>query len=200
VLFAIDHLPQGFVYETDVLTDLEEQALVEHIRALPFREYEFHGYTGKRRVVSFGWRYDHNAEALERAAPLPDFLTGLRERVAGLASVRPTDFVHVLVTEYTPGTTIGWHRDKYVFGDVAGVSLASPCFFRFRRKAGDKWERYSFRVEPRSCYLLRGESRSDWEHSIRPVEALRYSITFRTLRRPVISGVNGSEGLSEGGS
>jgi alkylated DNA repair dioxygenase AlkB len=87
-----------------------------------------------------------------------------------------------LITEYSPGTTIGWHCDKGVFDDVVGVSLLSPCLFRLRRKAGAAWERYSLTVEPRSVYLLRGAARTEWEHSIPAVETLRYSITFRSLR------------------
>jgi alkylated DNA repair dioxygenase AlkB len=92
---------------------------------------------------------------------------------------------HVLVTEYSPGAAIGWHRDKAVFGDVIGISLLSPCVFRLRRKVGTTWERVSLTAEPRSAYLLRGPSRTEWEHSIPAVEALRYSITFRNLaQRP----------------
>jgi alkylated DNA repair dioxygenase AlkB len=89
----------------------------------------------------------------------------------------------VLVTEYGPGAGIGWHRDKSVFGETVGVSLLSPCVLRLRRKAGEKkWERANVQVEPRSAYLLSGAARSEWEHSIPPVEALRYSVTFRSLR------------------
>ena len=87
-----------------------------------------------------------------------------------------------MVTEYEPGAPIGWHRDRPQFEDVIGISLASPCTFRFRRKKGAGWERASFIAEPRSAYLLRGPARTEWQHSIPPVEALRYSITFRTLR------------------
>jgi alkylated DNA repair dioxygenase AlkB len=65
---------------------------------------------------------------------------------------------------------------------VVGISLLSPCIFRLRRKTVTAWERYSLTVEPRSAYLLRGASRTEWEHSIPAVEALRYSITFRSLR------------------
>jgi len=36
-------------------------------------------------------------------------------------------------------------------------------------------------LEPRSMYLLRGPSRTEWEHGIPAVDALRYSITFRSL-------------------
>ena len=69
-----------------------------------------------------------------------------------------------------------------MFGDVVGVSLLSPCVFRLRRKAGAAWERDSLALEPRSAYLLRGASRTGWEHSIPAVGRLRYSVTFRNLR------------------
>ena len=89
----------------------------------------------------------------------------------------------MLVTEYGPGAGIGWHRDKAVFGEVIGVSLLSPCVLRMRRKAGErKWERVNVTAEPRSAYFLSGPARMEWEHSIPPVDALRYSITFRNLR------------------
>jgi len=70
-----------------------------------------------------------------------------------------------------------------VFGETVGVSLLAPCVLRLRRKAGEKkWERANVTAEPRSAYLLSGPARAEWEHSIPPVEALRYSITFRNLR------------------
>jgi alkylated DNA repair dioxygenase AlkB len=37
-------------------------------------------------------------------------------------------------------------------------------------------------LEPRSGYVLSGEARRSWEHSIPAVKERRYSITFRTLR------------------
>jgi alkylated DNA repair dioxygenase AlkB len=172
-----------------------EGQLISQIESLPLKEFEFHGYTGKRRVVSFGWRYDHTAAELQQAEAVPEFLFGLRESAAKLAGVLPDDFVHVLVTEYRPGTTIGWHRDKYVFGKVVGISLASACDFRFRRTTGEKWERYRLKVRPRSMYLLSGPARTVWEHSILSVLELRYSITFRTLRSS--NGVTGRADLLE---
>src|SRR5690606_40647213 len=84
--------------------------------------------------------------------------------------------------EYPPGASIGWHRDRGVFDRIIGVSLLSPCLFRLRRKRGDRWDRTSLVAVPRSVYLLSGSARTEWEHSIPPVDTLRYSITFRTLR------------------
>lgn len=174
---------EGFRYQPDLLDQSDEQALLTHLRTLPFREFEFHGYTGKRRVVSFGWKYVFSGEKLVKADEMPEFLLPLRDRAAVFAGLEPEAFEHVLVTEYGPGAGIGWHRDKAVFGEVVGVSLLAPCILRFRRKAGEKWERVNVLTEPRSAYHLTGPARSEWQHSILRVEALRYSITFRTMRK-----------------
>lgn len=174
--------PEGFLYQAEVLPADEERTLVEHIRGLPLKEFEFHGYVGKRRVLSYGWHYDFGERTLTETEQVPPFLLPLRDRAAAFAGVAPEELPHALVTEYGPGATIGWHKDKGVFGDVIGVSLLSPCVFRLRRKQGDKWERYSVTAEPRSAYLMRGPSRTEWEHSIPAVDDLRYSVTFRTLK------------------
>jgi alkylated DNA repair dioxygenase AlkB len=174
--------PTGFHYQADVVPAAEEDELAAKIRELPLKEFEFHGYVGKRRTISFGWHYDFGEAKLRQTDEMPAFLLPLRERAAAFANLIAEDLPHALVTEYSPGTTIGWHRDKGVFDEVVGISLVSPCTFRFRRKRGSTWERYSRTVQPRSAYLLRGESRTLWEHSIPAVDALRYSITFRSLR------------------
>jgi alkylated DNA repair dioxygenase AlkB len=179
---AVPVLPPGLRYEPDLLTSDEEAALVDNLRELPFRAFEFHGHLGNRRVVSFGWHYDFATERLRKADDMPDFVLPLRERAAGLAGLAPSDLQHVLFTEYGPGAGIGWHKDKGVFGVVVGISLLAPCVFRLRRKAGSSWERASFRAEPRSAYLLAGPARTEWEHSIPAVESLRYSVTFRALK------------------
>lgn len=175
--------PEGFRYQTDILPIEEEHDLVKYIQELPLKEFEFHGYTGKRRVISYGWHYDFEDHTLRPTDEIPPFLHNVRVRAAAFANLDAEDLPHALVTEYSTGTTIGWHRDKGVFGDVVGISLLSPCIFRLRRKTGTTWERYSQTVEPRSAYLLRGQARTEWEHSIPAVEALRYSITFRSLRQ-----------------
>src|SRR4051794_16092944 len=180
LLQPVSSLPDGFEYREDFVSTVEEAELVSYIAKLELREFEFHGYLGKRRVTSFGLRYDFNDMAVHEAAELPEFLLPLRDRAAGFAGLAPTELAHALVTEYAPGAAIGWHRDRSVFGDVIGMSLGAPCRFRLRRKLGDKWECASLTLMPRSAYLLRGPARHEWQHSIPPVEALRYSVTFRS--------------------
>ena len=175
-------LPEGFRYQPDFLTPSAEQALLEQVRVLPFQEFQFQGYVGKRRVVSFGWQYDFNERTLRKADNMPSFLLALRDSAAAFAGMSPDQLQQVLVTEYDAGAGIGWHRDKAMFGEVIGVSLVSTCRFRLRRKMGRTWERAAIIVEPRSAYLLSGPARTEWEHSIPEVDTLRYSVTFRNFR------------------
>ena len=168
-------------YAPDVISADEESALVAALGNLPFREFQFHGFVGRRRTVSFGWSYDFDGGGLQQGREIPSFLLPVRERAAAFAGLDPAALQHALVIEYAPGAGIGWHRDRPAFDDVIGISLQSPCTFRLRRKTGERWERRSLTAEPRSAYLLRGASRIEWEHSIPPLTTLRYSITFRSM-------------------
>jgi alkylated DNA repair dioxygenase AlkB len=174
-------LPAGFRYQPGLLSPGEERSLIEHFAELPFREFEFRGYVGRRRTVSFGWEYNFSTEQVRPTKNIPDFLLPLREQAASFAGLAASDLPHALVTEYQASATIGWHKDKDVFGDVVGISLLAPCVFRLRRRNGATWERASVTVEPCSAYLLRGSARVEWQHSIPAVDSLRYSVTFRTL-------------------
>jgi alkylated DNA repair dioxygenase AlkB len=174
-------LPEGFKYQPELISPAQERELIRRIEPLPLKEFEFQGFLGKRRVVSFGWRYDFNDQDLQKADDIPEFLLPLRALAAGFAGLSADSFRHVLVTEYSPGAAIGWHKDKKMFAEVVGISLGSACRFRFRRRLGEKWQRAQILAEPRSAYLLSGPSRTQWEHSIPAVQHLRYSITFRNL-------------------
>ena len=176
--------PEGFRYGPNAISVDEEQELVDYLRELPLKEYELHGFTAKRRVIYYGWQYDSGEGRLKQTEPIPAFLQTLRVRSALFAALPTNDLALAQVIEYRPGAAIGWHRDRDVFGDIIGVSLLSSCNFRFRRKMETTWERYALTAEPRSIYLLRGAARNEWQHSIPAVDALRYSIIFRSLRQP----------------
>lgn len=174
-------VPAGFRYWPGVLDAQAQADLVQALQPLPFKPYEHLGYLGHRRIVSFGRRYDRVGGALEPAAPWPVFLTDLLQDLAGATGVSAEPFVQALVNEYAPGAGIGWHRDRPVYGEILGLSLLSPCTLRLRQRDGGRWRRVGAPLAPGSAYLLAGEVRQAWEHSITPVNALRYSITFRTL-------------------
>ncbi len=175
-------MPEGFVYREEVLSAEEERHFVERLALLPFAAFEFHGFLGRRRIVSFGWRYDYAGRQIRPSAQLPEFLLPLRERAAQVGGLAAESLQQVLITEYAPGAPIGWHRDKPEFQDVVAISFLAPCLLRFRRRRRDGWERRSLDVMPRSAYVLSGAARTEWEHSIPPLSALRYSVTFRNLR------------------
>jgi alkylated DNA repair protein (DNA oxidative demethylase) len=174
-------MPEGLRYAPDFLSEAEEAALAGRMDGLPFKPFEFHGFLGRRQTISFGWSYKFDGSGLGAAAPIPDWLLGVRARAAAFAELAPEALEHALLIKYDEGAGLGWHRDRPVFGDVIGISLLSSAPLRFRRRAGPKWERFTLPAEPRSIYRLRGPSRTEWEHSLTPVETLRYSITFRTL-------------------
>ena len=181
-LFEASPLPKGLDYQADFLTAGEEATLLSTIAPLPFREATFQQYTARRRVVRFGRSYDAEREAWVESEPLPDWLAQLQCRVARRQRVAPDAFAHALVTEYRPGTPIGWHRDKPEYGMVVGISLASAARMRFRPydNQRDRNAVVALELAPRSLYVMQDEIRQRWQHSIPPVKALRYSITFRT--------------------
>jgi alkylated DNA repair dioxygenase AlkB len=176
-------LPQGFAYQPELIGPDEERDLVARFADLAFKPYEHLGYLGNRRIARFGGRWDEVGQRVETGEPLPAFLDPLLDKVAAFTGLARETFRHALVTEYAPGAGIGWHRDRPPAVAIAGVSLVSPCTFRLRRKAGERWDRAAIQAQPRSAYLMSGPARSDWQHSIPPVAALRYSVTFRTIRR-----------------
>ena len=174
--------PEGFVYRPDFVSREEEAELAAWLGTLPFAPFQFRGYEARRRVVSYGWQYDFTRSHLQKANDIPAELLAVRARAAELAGLRPEDLQQVLLNEYLPGAPIGWHKDRPIFAEVVGISLLAPCNFRLRRRTQGGFERASVTLEPRSAYLLSGPVRSLWEHSIPPVAAHRYSITFRNFK------------------
>lgn len=179
-----DHLPDGFLYRPEFITTQEEAALLDEIRAMEFSEVRMRGVTARRRVRQFGWRYSFESWTLSEGHELPEFLRPLRARAATLIALPEEDLSEALVTEYPEGATIGWHRDAPMFGAVVGISLLSACVFKLRRGDAERAQKpISIDMAPRSAYVLDGEARRDWQHSIPAVKRLRYSVTFRTVRK-----------------
>jgi DNA oxidative demethylase len=175
--------PEGFVYRPELISTAEEAELLAILETLRFDPIEIHGQAAKRTARHFGLDYDYEARTPKSGEPVPAWLEPVRARAAELGGFQPEDLVEILVQRYPPGATIGWHRDAPAFGTVIGVSLASACRLRFQRGKGDERRVWELVLEPGSGYVLAGKARTSWQHSIPPTKDLRYSITFRTLRR-----------------
>ena len=176
-------LPEGFVFQPDFITVEEERALLGAIGKLELEEAKYKAYTARRRIAYFGYGYDFSANRLGEAPPAPAFLEPLRDKVARWIGVAPAALEQALVTEYRPGTPLGWHRDAPDFERVTGVSLGGWARMRLRRYPRGKDRPIVLELAPRSAYWMHGAVRWGWQHSIPPTRELRYSITFRTLRR-----------------
>jgi hypothetical protein len=173
---------EGFSYVPDIFSPSEEAGFVRRFEALPFQPFQFFGHLGNRRIVSYGFRYDYSQHALLPASPMPEFILALRNIASTFSRIPVHRFQHALVTEYAAGAGIGWHKDRPVFQDVVALSFVSPCVLRFRRRSETGWFRQSVGIAQRSGYLLQGEAREVWQHSILPMSVPRYSVTFRTFR------------------
>jgi alkylated DNA repair dioxygenase AlkB len=174
-------MPGGFRYQENILSEEEEASLVASLDTLQLKPFAFHGHLGNRRVTSFGLGYDYARRMVEPADALPLFLTELRKKAAAFAGRSIEEFQQAGVNQYPPGAGIGWHKDKPQFGAIVGISLLAPATLRLRRASGKSWIRRSHELKPRSIYLLDGEARKEWEHSVPPVSSLRYAVMFRTV-------------------
>lgn len=183
-LFASTPLVPGLELVEDAVSATEEAELSARLDAAPLAPFQFGQWEGKRLTVSYGSGYDFSRGRIAEAPPLPDWLLDLRGRLASLVGRAAEDFAQVLLIRYDPGAGIGWHRDRPQYGDVIGLSLGAPARFRLRRRVPDGFERRSVELPPRSLYLLSGEVRQEWEHSIAPMDVTRRSITFRTIAAP----------------
>ena len=176
-------LPSGLVYRPDLISEAEERQVLGVLEGMEFHTVTMHGRTARRTVRHFGLDYGYESWKLVPTDPLPGELAWLGDRAASMAGLDPGEFAQILVSRYPPGSTIGWHRDAPMFGPkVAGISLASACRMRFQRGKGPARQVGELILAPRSGYVLAGAARYAWQHSIPPTRALRYSITFRTLR------------------
>lgn len=179
-------LPDGLLLAEEFVTVYEEQSLLQIFQSLPLTEARYQQYTARRRTVNYGSGYDFSHRRTTEAPPIPEFLQSLRIKAARWAQVAPDDFAQALISEYTPGTPLGWHRDVPDYELIFGLTLGGRGRLRFRPypwRADRRQDIFEIRPEPRSAYILRDAVRWQWQHSVPPAKVLRYSVTLRTQRR-----------------
>lgn len=177
----VDSVPEGLVLEPEVISQAQEAELLERFETLRWDPIVIRGQTARRTARHFGLRYDYGSRQARPGEPIPPWLEPVRQAAAHLAGISAEELIQAIVQKYPPGSTIGWHRDSPTFGIVAGVSLLGHARLRFQQGRGEERRTSEVSLEPRSGYVLAGEARWSWEHSIPPAKEPRYSITFRTL-------------------
>ena len=182
MLFDAPLIP-GLSVRDELISKDQEATLIEHVDGANLTPFRFQGFTAKRLTRSYGWAYDFDNGRFAETDAMPDWLLPVRRLAADFATLDPADLAQALVIRYDPGTGIGWHRDRPVFDQVIGISLGSATVLNFRQRTATGFRRVKQPLPPRAAYHLAGEVRAEWEHGIASHEVLRYSITFRTLKR-----------------
>src|SRR3954447_188986 len=174
---------QGLRYELELMPPEMERQLLDVFEDLRWDPIVIRGQAARRTARHYGLDYDYEARTPKPGEPMPEWLGPTRTRAADSADAEPDELAEILVQRYPPGSTIGWHRDAPAFDKVIGLSVGGFSRLRFQRGKGEAREVFEVGLEPRSAYVLSGEVRRSWEHSIPPTKELRYSITFRTRGR-----------------
>lgn len=171
-------LPPGLKLAHEVLCPAEEAALFGLIAAsgLACSAYD-PGNT--RSSTSYGWKYDFAGDRFVPCAPIPQGFRAIAEKAAAFAGLGYDDIAECLLNRYEPGAVIQPHLDKPVWEHVIGVSLGVPATMMFRHPVSG--EGRPVELPPRSMYLLAGDARHIWQHSLPPMQGTRYSITFRSF-------------------
>lgn len=178
--------PEGFLYFPNFLTPQEEHELINKVEKIDLHSFIFQGFEAKRKVASFGYDYNFENRSIKKGDPIPEAFSSIVDKVGRFLDIDSKDFAELLITEYPVGSVINWHRDAPPFDQIVGISLLADCKFRLRPHEKAKQSRnsiISLPVNRRSLYVIKGSSRTDWQHSISPVKKIRYSITLRTLRK-----------------
>lgn len=173
-------LPLGFKLAQEVISREKEATLIELIDSSGL-EYTPYDPGNRRASTSYGWKYDHSTDEFRPCPAIPDGFKSLRDQAARFAGIDPGSIAECLLNRYEPGAIIQWHHDKPVWEYVIGVSLGSPVTMALRKKSSSAYEYAEANLQPRSMYLLSGEARHVFQHSLPPAAETRWSITFRSL-------------------
>jgi alkylated DNA repair dioxygenase AlkB len=179
-------LPEGFNYYPGFITVAEEKQLLDAIGKFELSKMKFHEYEAKRKVISFGQGWSFTEQQLKQGNPIPGEFDFLIEKIAQQLLIPKDQIAQFLVTEYPVGSVINWHRDAPPFDIIAGVSLLADCTFKLRPQDKEKQTRsatIALPVQQRSLYTMQGAAKREWQHSTAPVKKLRYSLTFRTIKK-----------------
>jgi alkylated DNA repair dioxygenase AlkB len=170
----------GLKLATEVVTPEEEARLIALVESCNPQRYQGDALGGLR-AISYGWKYDLSSAAFSPCDPPPEGFAFVRQIAANFADLTSESFVQCLLNRYEAGAEISWHCDKPIWEDIVGISLGAPTTMGFRRAVQGGYVYAEAELPRRSIYLLSGEVRTHFDHSIPPLKETRWSITFRTF-------------------
>lgn len=173
-------VPPGLKLAREIMTPAEEQGLIALIEASGLSYYAMDP-DNPRSSKSYGWKYDFRNDSFVPCEPIPEGFRPICEKAARFANVEPEDFAECLLNRYEPGAIIQPHSDKPVWEHIIGISLGSAETMTFSKPSDAAQADIDIVLEPRSMFLLSGEARHVYHHSLPPVKSMRWSITLRTF-------------------
>lgn len=90
------------------VADDEADALIRRVDALDLTPFRFQGWEGKRLTHSFGLNYDFDRDALAPTAPLPEWLTPVRDRAERVAELPAGALRQALLIRYAEWSGPPW--------------------------------------------------------------------------------------------
>lgn len=193
IILAANPQVNGLYYTPHVIDDTIGLQLIEQLD-----EYEWVPITNSihsRVVQHYGYRYDYFKQNVAiKCEDIPSFLIPLKDLLTRICLnqniISPEyNFNQCIVNNYNAKQGISEHIDIDKFGSVIGCfTIGTGAIMKFTRKD----ELVELYVEPNSLYIMSGDARYVWKHSmpakkydlidnIRYERKRRISITFRSL-------------------
>lgn len=173
----------GFSYCADIIDCDYETELIQWLESLDMW-VGVSACAKARKVIHFGEPYLYKTNSKIAAQPMPQEFEQL------IAIIGCDKLLSCIVNRYEPGQGIAPHIDDiYKFGEIIWCfTIGSGTQIIFERDTA-----ISVYAERRSLYVMAGECRSQWQHSIparksdivdgkKIKRGIRYSLTFRTKK------------------
>ena len=181
----------GLYYIEDVFED-DAKTTINELDKLNWKPVVKNG----RMTQHYGYEYSYSTYKINKISEsLPEFLKKYRDLLKDLCTElglvdKKYEFNQCIVNNYYPGEGISPHTDLKTFGGVIGCfTIGSGAVMQFTNGVEAEEELY---VVPNSLYIMSGEARYVWKHSMpsrkndivhgkKVARSRRISITFRMV-------------------
>lgn len=172
----IDYNKLGLSIYPDFISDEEHNSLIEEIRTELIKSQKQDRYIDRNRVLRYGSTKVCHNNYQENVFPF--HINSIADRLVNnfIVSEKP-DAINI--NEYIKGDFIAPHVDREASGPIVTIlSINSPAIMLFKNNKKAQ-ETFEIVMLPKMLMQMRSVIRWKWNHSIYPVNDLRYSIVFR---------------------